>query len=506
MTSQSAITISSNASDLKLDNKASVTLSQRIFQLFQSQPQADHEHCSNQAQRHLTVRSTQSCHASLTALSVDEALRIISDQTPSPVAVDTPVTTSIIGSVIAEDVSAEMMMPPCHVSAVDGYAIVLEEGKFSKGTFPIVFAIGTDTSGSLEPLQPGTVARTTIGARLPPNANAVIKEEDTTVEVMGEGRITIMTDKIVIGNNVRDPGSYISSGSRIFVRGDVLTPLSGAVGLLAMAGVQTVKIFRKPRIGIFSMREGGAENNSPMHNASRLGVLSSLISRGFEIEDLGTVRTTMHGELKHAMSFGVDVLLILNGASGNELDFYRVIETLGGFIHFDRVPMKPSSHITFATIPSSDGNGAPYSPSIPFFSLPNDPASALVALNLFVLPSLNKTGGLDERLNTVGVKPRKTPKFGLPRVAVVLTHHIPLDPERTEYNLAVVTGSLSDARLYATSISTEARGGRDIVGGSRMDANALIILRAGRGFCLKGEIVEALLMGPCSGSDTRLIC
>ncbi|CAI7645559.1 unnamed protein product [Penicillium pancosmium] len=493
MASHSAITISSDARDLKVDTKANATLSQRFFQLFQPRPQAGHQHCSDHDRRDLTIRSTQSCHASLsTDLSVDRALRIISDQTPSPFAVDTPVTTSIIGSVIAEDVYTEIMVPSCHVSAVDGYAIALEEGKSSKGTFPIVFATGTDTS-SLGPLRPGTVVRTTIGACLPPNAHAVIKEQDTTVEGMEKGYITITTDNIVVGNNVRDPGSYIAGGSRIFARGDALTPLSGAVGVLAMAGVQHVRVFKKPRVGLLSMSDGGAEHISRMHNASRLGVLSSLISRGFEIEDLGTVYSTMHSELKHAMCFGVDVILVIN-------------ETLGGFIHFDRVPMKPSSHITFATTSRSDENGAPHLHPIPIFSLPNDPASALVAFNLFVLPSLNKMSGLDERLSTVGVRPRKTSKFGLPRVAVVLTHHIPLDPERTEYHLAVVTGSLSDARLYATSISTEARGARDTLGSSRMEANALIILRAGRGVCLKGEIVEALLMGPCSGSDTRLIC
>lgn len=506
MASHSSIAISCDVRDPKVDHKASVTLTQRFFQLFQPQPHAGHQHCSDHSRSDLTIRSTQSYHVShSTTLSVDEALSIISDQTPSPFAVDTPVTTSIIGSVIAEDVYAEIMVPSCHVSAVDGYAIVLEEGKCSKGTFPIMFATGTDAS-SLGPLQPGTVVRTTIGARLPPNANAVIKEEDTTVGKMRERYVTITTDNIIIGNNVRDPGSYIAGGSRIFARGDALTPLSGAAGLLAMAGVQNIRIFKKPRVGLLSMSDGRAEHISCTHNASRLGIFSSLISRGFEIEDLGTVRTTTHTELKHAMHFGVDVILVIHGASINELDLYGIIETLGGFIHFDRVPMKPSSHITFATTSSSDKNGAPHSPSIPIFSLPNDPASALVAFNLFVLPSLNKMSGPDERLSTVGVRPRKTSKFGLPRVAVVLTHQIPLDPERAEYHLAVVTGSLSDARLYATSISTEARGAPDTLGSSRVDVNALIILRAGRGVCLRGEIVEALLMGPCSGSDTRLIC
>lgn len=508
MASHNVFPITPNASNLELDNKASFPFSQRFFQLFRSRPQEHHQHCDYHAQRDRAIRSTQSSHSSpINTLSVDEALDKINDKTPPPVAFDTPVTTSVIGSVIAEDVYAETMVPSCPVSAIDGYAIVLEQEKLSKEHFPTAFTISTNNRGSLEPLQPGTVVKTTIGARLPPNANAVIKEEDTTVGGMGQRHIKITTENIVIGQNVRDSGSCVSNRSRIFARGDALTPLSGAISLLVMAGVRTIRIFKKPRVGLLSINDGSVGNDLRMHNASRFGVLSSLISWGFEIEDLGTLCSTMHGELNDGTGFGVDMILILNDASMNEVDLQSNMEVLGGFIHFDHVPMKPSGHVTFATIPASSAENTLAHPScIPAFTLPSDPVSALVALNLFVLPSLNKMSGLDQRLSSVRVRPRRINNFGLPRVAVVLTHHIPLDPKKPEYHLAVVTGSLSDARLYATSISTEDRSARDMLGGSRIDANALIILRAGRGVCLKGEIVEALLMGPCSASDTRLIC
>jgi gephyrin len=42
--------------------------------------------------------------------------------------------------------------------------------------------------------------------------------------------------------------------------------------------------------------------------------------------------------------------------------------------------------------------------------------------------------------------------------------------------------------------------------GSLASANALVVLRPGRGVGIKGEIVEALMMGSVYGSDTRLIC
>ena len=91
-------------------------------------------------------------------------------------------------------------------------------------------------------------------------------------------------------------------------------------------------------------------------------------------------------------------------------------------------------------------------------------------------------------------------------MAVVLTHHFPLDPKFTEYRRVIVIGSRSDARLYASSIGAEDAGQRGLRVGSIKKANALVVLRAGRGVGIRGEIVEALMIGPVYDSDTRLTC
>jgi gephyrin len=171
--------------------------------------------------------------------------------------------------------------------------------------------------------------------------------------------------------------------------------------------------------------------------------------------------------------------------------------------------MKPGKPTTFATVPfkpTGDTTSQQERQSKLIFSLPGNPASALVTLNLFVLPSLHKLTGLGHSSQALSSKPWLAPQLGLPRVAVVLTHHFPLDPKRTEYHRAVVTASRSDGRLYATSTGVEGAGQRSSKVGSLAKANALVVLRAGRGVGIKGEIVEALLMGDVHGSDTRVIC
>ncbi|CAP95191.1 Gephyrin [Penicillium chrysogenum] len=471
-------------------------------------------------------------------LSVDEALRRINEHTPEPEVIEVPVTTSLIGSVIAEDVYAAEAVPAYRASIVDGYAVIAPEsgsaGQSTKGIFPVASIAHANVGGNLEPLQPGTIARITTGAPLPPNANAVVMVEDTTLDSCTpdgkeEATVEILAEDIEPGENVREPGSDVTLGSKIVARGDLISPVGGEIGLLASTGTRTVKVFRKPRVGVLSTGDELVEHNDPrtltggqIRDSNRPSLLSCLNSWGFETVDLGIARDTPASELEHALrdslrgvgraSTSVDVIITTGGVSMGELDLLKptIERSLGGTIHFGRVSMKPGKPTTFATVPFKPTGDATSSQqerqSKLIFSLPGNPASALVTLNLFVLPSLHKLTGLGHSSQALSSRPWLAPQLGLPRVAVVLTHHFPLDPKRTEYHRAVVTASRSDGRLYATSTGVEGAGQRSSKVGSLAKANALVVLRAGRGVGIKGEIVEALLMGDVHGSDTRVIC
>ncbi|KAJ5990230.1 hypothetical protein N7522_010437 [Penicillium canescens] len=520
-------------------NKAGVTISPQL------QHHHQHAHGHGIQKEHISLPdksqsnpkgaaegADQRCHSyARPAVSVEEALRIISERTPASTVVDTPVTTSIIGSVIAEDVYAAEMVPAYRSSSIDGYAITAEEGKSTKGVFLLASFAHAKVSGALEPLQPRTAARVTIGAPLPPNANAVVMVEDTassTIDGQEEASVEILADDIVPGENVREPGSDIGLNSKILARGDLISPAE--ISLLAATGTRIVKIFKKPRVGVLSIGDELVEYSDPctlvggqIRDSNRPSLLSCLASWGFETVDLGIARGpssslehSLHSSLRGVgrVSSSVDVLVTTGGVSMNNINYNTIIElSLGGTIHFDRVFMKPGMSTTFATVPlnatetdaaAKDAQQEHISKLI--FSLPETPSSALLTLNLFVLSSLHKLAGLGESSQAIVTKPWIPPQLGLPRVAVVLTHHFHLDPKRTEYHRAVVTGSRSDGRLYATSIGVDAIGQPSPRIGSLAKANALVVLRPGRGVGIKGEIVEALMMGPIHGSDTRIIC
>ncbi len=163
-----------------------------------------------------------------------------------------------------------------------------------------------------------------------------------------------------------------------------------------------------------------------------------------------------------------------------ELDLVKptIERSLGGTIHFGRVAMKPGKPTTFATVPFKNNSGDPESRLI--FSLPGNPASAVVTLHLFVLPSLHKASGISSP--------------GLPRVVVTLEQDVWPDPQRPEYHRAVVTAR-RDGLLYAVSTG----GQRSSRVGSLKAANGLLCLEARKEVVKKGERVEALLMGRVLG-------
>lgn len=172
----------------------------------------------------------------------------------------------------------------------------------------------------------------------------------------------------------------------------------------------------------------------------------------------------------------VDVVITSGGVSMGELDLLKptIEHSLGGSIHVGRVSMKPGKPTTFATVPFKANDGTSQTKVI--FSLPGNPASAVVTYHLFVLPALHKMSGISPT--------------GLPRVKVVLDEDVRLDPQRSEYHRVIVTAR-GDGLLHATSTGFQ----RSSAIGSFKGANALLCLPAKKGSLPKGEKVDALLMG-----------
>ncbi|CAN9222214.1 unnamed protein product [Alternaria alternata] len=423
-------------------------------------------------------------------LAVDDALKLIAEQTPAPVVEHVPVDMRLSGSVLAEDVKATESVPAFRASIVDGYAVKIPStGKFEKGVYPVTI-VSHAQAGEVKELREGEIARITTGAPLPPGADSVVMVEDTVLKSLTddgkeEKEIEILTDEIKPNENVREVGSDVKEGETILKKGEGVTVVGGEFGLLASVGTKEVSVYKKPVVGVLSTgdeiiphnREGSLRLGE-VRDTNRPTLITAARSHRFEVIDLGIVSDkpgSLEQTLRDAMR-KCDVIITSGGVSMGELDLLKptIERSLGGTIHFGRVNMKPGKPTTFATVPVKDNSGNPVTKSV--FSLPGNPASAVVCFHLFVLPALHQQAG---------IKP-----LGLPRIKVILDEDVKMDKGRPEYHRALVV-TKEDGLLYASSTG----GQRSSRIGSFRGANALLAMPQGEGSLKKGEKVEALLMG-----------
>lgn len=423
-------------------------------------------------------------------LAVDDAIKLIKEHTPSPRSVKAKVDGTIVGCVLAEDVTAAEAVPAYRASIVDGYAVIApEEGGSSKGTFPVA-SISHATPGDIPPLLSGQIARITTGAPLPPGATSVVMVEDTVLKTMTEDGdeekdVEILAEGIKPGENVREVGSDIMQFEVILRKGEQISAVGGELGLLASVGRAEVMVYKKPIIGVLSTGDEIVEHSRPgelllgeVRDCNRPTLLSAVRGSGFEAIDLGVAKDkagALEETLREALR-KVDVIITSGGVSMGELDLLKptIERSLGGTIHFGRVSMKPGKPTTFATVPVKNNAGERVTKVI--FSLPGNPVSAIVTFHLFVLPSLH---------HAAGIYPA-----GLPKILVTLDHEFRLDPQRAEYHRAFVTLK-KDGLIHASSTG----GQRSSKVGSLKSANALLCLPTGKDTLIKGAKVEALLMG-----------
>ncbi|KIW94147.1 uncharacterized protein Z519_05463 [Cladophialophora bantiana CBS 173.52] len=439
-------------------------------------------------------------------LNVSDAVSKIFENTPSCTVEIRSVSPDLVGYVAAEDIKAAEAVPAYRASIVDGYAVIIPDKeatspKSIKGVFPVASVSHAQASSLPPPLEMGQIARITTGAPLPENANAVVMVEDTVISTLTpdgkeEASVEILTDELVAGENVREPGSDIELGQVIVAKGTQISALGGEIGVLAAAGIKKVPVYRKPRIGVMSTGDEvmdvtyeGTLSGGMIRDSNRPSLLTLL--RGWrmceDVVDLGVARDTPHHELEHKLRdafrlHGLDIVITTGGVSMGELDLLKptIERALGGTVHFGRVNMKPGKPTTFATVPikaSHPGSDSRRETRL-IFGLPGNPASALVTANLFVLPCIQRMTGLPD-------------PQGAPRVKVRLHGRVRCDKARVEYHRVLVSADPNDGKLVARSTGMQ----RSSRVGSLASANGLLVLPQREGYIEDGGECEALMVG-----------
>lgn len=394
---------------------------------------------------------------------VEEALAII-EREVRPLAPVTMAFIEALGLVLAEDVLAPEPMPPFAAASVDGFAVIAADGS---GLRRIV---GDQMAGYVAGLQvePGTAARVTTGAPIPPGADTMIMIEQTEEQ---NGQVNILTNDLQPGSNIRPIGQDIETGQVVLPQGTVLGPAE--LGLLGTVGKTQVTVYPRPKVAVMSTGDEIVEPQQQpelgqIRDANRFTLMSAVRQAGAEPLDLGIVRDKANS-LQDTIERGLteaNALLTSGGVSMGQLDLVKPYLASRGVVHFGRVNTKPGKPVTFATV---DGK--------PCFAMPGFPVSALVSFEVFARPALLKMAGHS--------------RIYRPRERAILAHSFSHTAARTEFQRVVLTRRL-DGRLVASSTGFQGSG-RLL---SMVGANGLVILPYGQGDFAAGTIIEALVLGP----------
>ncbi len=312
--------------------------------------------------------------------SIGEALREI---VPcfDPVGVARLPLLQAAGRVLAEDVTADVDLPPFDNSAMDGYAV--RHAELAQGALLPVQGEARAGGPPPPPLQPGAVLRIFTGAPMPAGGDSVLIQEHAAVEPGGVRALQLPQ----AGANLRRRGSDLARGSRALARGQQLGP--GEIGLLAAQGRHSVSVYQKPRVAILctgdELREiGAAGEPGTIVNSNAYALAAQVLAAGAEPWLLPTAADRLEDiadKLQQALR--ADVVLSVGGVSVGDYDLVgRALERAGLQIALWKVAIKPGKPLMFAR-----------AGRVPVVGLPGNPVSAMVTFEVFVKPGLRRMLG-----------------------------------------------------------------------------------------------------------------
>lgn len=316
-------------------------------------------------------------------LSVDEALDFLLGQAQPIEAVEEVSTLEALGRVLAAAQVSNISVPPLDNSAMDGYAVRAVDLHAQGDTrLPVTQRIPAGSVGHALAAQ--SAARIFTGAPIPPGADAVVMQEDTTQA----GDSVIIHRAVSKGNNVRRAGEDIAPGHTILQAGIRLGPQH--LGQAASVGLACLPVYRKLKVATFFTGDeivmpGQALAPGQIYNSNRYTLNGLLQAMGVEVIDLGIVPDDLNATvevLKRAAS-QADVILTSGGVSVGEEDYVKAaVESLGK-IDMWRIAMKPGKPLAFGRI-----NHAA------FIGLPGNPVSVFVTFCIFARPFLLRSQGM----------------------------------------------------------------------------------------------------------------
>ena len=301
------------------------------------------------------------------------------------------------GRVLAAAITADLDIPGFTRSTMDGYALqgaaTFGATESNPGYLTVVGSVAMGEQPGFR-VGPGEAVRIATGGMLPQGADAVMMIEHT--EALDDNTIEIYKS-VAPGQHVVAKGEDIALGQTLLMSGQPVRPQEA--GLLAAMGCETVRVFRKPRIGIISTGDevvpvGEVPGPGQIRDVNSTTLSAMTLAAGGQPRVYGIVQDNFE-RLKTTCARALaenDMVLISGGSSVGMRDF--TIEAFEAqadaqiMVHGVSIsPGKP-------TILARSGNK-------PMWGIPGHITSAMVVFRVLVQPFVVYLGGLDDRFRRV---------------------------------------------------------------------------------------------------------
>jgi len=315
-------------------------------------------------------------------LSVDDALRLLLSKARAVVDIEEVPTLEATHRVLARAQRSTMHVPPMDNSAMDGYAVRVQDVR--DGRLKVAQRIQAGAIGG--PLEPGTAARIFTGAPIPPGADAVVMQEHCEVR----GTEVLIKKAPKAGDWIRLAGSDVRQGGEILPAGKRLLPQDA--GLAASVGIKTLPVFRRIRLGLFFTGDELVMPGEPLapgriYNSNRFTLRGLAEVFGCEVRDYGIVPDSLDAtrEVLRRAAAECDLIVTSGGVSVGEADYVKPAVEAEGTLLMWKIAMKPGRPLAFGSIKQAF-----------FIGLPGNPVSSFVTFLLFVRPFVLRTQGVSD--------------------------------------------------------------------------------------------------------------
>jgi molybdopterin molybdotransferase len=316
-----------------------------------------------------------------------------------------------LGRVLAEGIVARWPVPTFDKSAMDGYAIKAADSFGASVQKPCMLRLEGSVAIGEEPsvaVSQGTAAKISTGAMIPPDADAVIKVEDT--ELASDGTTIRLYRQIAPGGNIIQTGEDYKAGQSALPAGRKISPQD--IGMLATLGIARLQVTTRPAVAVFATGNELVELDKLRHDsagrvdpcmAGRCKVIESnrhAIAAFVSLAGGEVTRATILPDDESTISAAIesaltscDMIITTGGTSVGERDFIPSVVGKDHEILYHGISMKPGAATLLGT-----GKGKP------ILGLSGFPVAAEIGMLYFGMPAIRKLAGdavLDPRVHVL---------------------------------------------------------------------------------------------------------